>query len=318
MKVLVADDSTIYRETLKGLLSSWHYEVVLASDGDEAMKVLSSQDAPRLALLDSMMPGLSGPELCQAVRAGQQAYTYIILLSSRGEEDDVAHGFEVGADDYLCKPFREFELRARLRAGERIIRAQEDLMKAQDALRFQATHDSVTHLPNRRGIIETLKREMNRSLRSQEPLSICMADLDHFKRINDSHGHMVGDEVLRWAAARMPGALRQYDAVGRYGGEEFLVVLPGCSEACALEVGERLRQRIANSVFASGAAEFQVTMSAGVCQWHPDISMEELLSRADQALYRAKNFGRNRVEVATHADTGSQITVHSAVVASAK
>ena len=311
MKVLVADDSTIYRETLKGLLLSWHYEVVLASDGDEAMAILSGQDAPRLALLDSVMPGLSGPELCQAVRAGHQAYTYIILLSSRGEEDDVAHGFEVGADDYLCKPFKEFELRARLRAGERIVRAQEDLMRAQDALRFQATHDSVTQLPNRRGIMEVLKRELHRSSRSQEPLSICMADLDHFKRVNDAHGHLVGDEVLRWVATLMPGALRQYDAIGRYGGEEFLVVLPGCSETCALEVGERLRQRVANTVFSSGPAKFPVTMSVGVCQWHSGMAIDELLNRADQALYRAKDLGRNRVELASHSERESKIKAHS-------
>jgi len=306
VKVLVADDSVMYREILKGLLSNWHYDVVLAGDGDEAMAILNEEDAPHLLLLDSMMPGLSGPELCQAVRNKQQDYTYIILLSSRVEEEDVAHGFEVGADDYLCKPFREFELRARLRAGERIIRTHEELIKAQEALQFQATHDLVTQLPNRRGIMEILNRELNRAARTAEPITVCMADLDNFKRVNDTWGHMVGDDVLRWTAEQMPGALRKYDSVGRYGGEEFLIVLPGCDSRCGVEVGERLRQRIAGGVFASGAAQFSVTMSVGVCQLLPGMKIEELLNSADQALYQAKKLGRNRVEAAA-AGSGTRV-----------
>lgn len=318
MKVLVADDSIMYREILKGLLSSWHYDVVLADDGDEAMAVLNEEDAPHLLLLDSMMPGLSGPELCQAVRNRQQDYTYIILLSSRVEEEDVAHGFEVGADDYLCKPFKEFELRARLRAGERIIRTHEELIRAREALQFQATHDLVTQLPNRRGIMETLKRELNRAARTAEPLTVCMADLDNFKRVNDTWGHMVGDDVLRWVAEQMPGALRKYDSVGRYGGEEFLVVLPGCDSKCGLEVGERLRQRIAGGLFASDAAQLSVTMSAGVCQLLPGIKMEELLNGADQALYQAKKLGRNRVEVAAAAGTEGRADAGPSILAFSK
>jgi two-component system, cell cycle response regulator len=307
VKVLVADDSVMYREVLKGLLSSWHYEVVLASDGEEAMAVLNEENAPHLLLLDSMMPGLSGPELCQAVRNKQQDYTYIILLSSRGDEEDVAHGFEVGADDYLCKPFREFELRARLRAGERIIRTHEELMRAKEALQFQATHDHVTQLPNRRGIIETLHRELNRATRTSEPLTVCMADLDNFKRVNDTWGHMVGDDVLRWVAEQMPGALRKYDSVGRYGGEEFLIVLPGCNCKCGMEVGERLRQRMAGSLFTAATAQFSVTMSLGICQLLPGMKMEELLNGADQALYRAKKLGRNRVEAAAVTASGIRV-----------
>jgi diguanylate cyclase (GGDEF)-like protein len=291
---------------LKDLLGSWGYEVQLANDGTQALAALQADDAPRLAIVDGTMPGLTGPELCQAVRANNCAYVYIILLSASNQEIDVAHGFELGADDYLCKPFKEFELHARLRVGIRIIEAQNALLASQEQLRFQATHDSLTRIWNRAGIVELLRKELSRTVRSGEPLSICLADLDHFKTINDTYGHLAGDDVLRAAGERMCASLRPYDSVGRYGGEEFLVALPGCTVETTVPIAERLRKSIGGQAVVSGNDAIHVTVSLGVCEWQAHMELKDLLRNADLALYRAKDSGRNRVVVAQPAISATQ------------
>lgn len=303
MKLLVADDSNLYRKMLKTLLEAWGYEVVLAADGLEAKSILSTNEAPSLAILDCIMPGLSGLELCEMIRSRKQGYIYTILLSAQGEQADVIKGFELGADDYLRKPFEELELRARLKAGERIIRAQGELIAAREALQFEATHDSLLRMWNRRAILEALSREMSRAKRVGTALSIFLADLDFFKRINDSFGHLVGDDVLRAAAARMSAGIREYDYVGRYGGEEFLVVLPDCNLEGAHQIAERVRQRISGEPILELPAEIEITASLGVAQSSPGQSVTELLHKADVALYAAKNNGRNRV-VSADAESG--------------
>lgn len=303
MKLLVADDSNLYRKMLKTLLEAWGYEVVLAADGLEAKSILSTNEAPSLAILDCIMPGLSGLELCEMIRSRKQGYIYTILLSAQGEQADVIKGFELGADDYLRKPFEELELRARLKAGERIIRAQGELIAAREALQFEATHDSLLRMWNRRAILEALSREMSRAKRVGTALSIFLADLDFFKRINDSFGHLVGDDVLRAAAARMSASIREYDYVGRYGGEEFLVVLPDCNLEGAHQIAERVRQRISGEPILELPAEIEITASLGVAQSSPGQSVTELLHKADVALYAAKNNGRNRV-VSADAESG--------------
>jgi two-component system, cell cycle response regulator len=301
MKILVADDSMFYRNMLQGFLESWGYEVVLAVDGYDAERILDGDEAPRLAILDCLMPGLSGLELCERIRARKQGYVYAILLSADNQESDVVRGFEFGADDYLCKPFNQFELRTRLKVGELIIRSHEEVADAHDALKFEASHDFLLRTWNRRTIIELLGKELSRAKRSQTSLSVLLADLDCFKRVNDSYGNLVGDEVLRSAAEGMAAAVRNEDHVGRYEGEEFLVVLPNCASEAAREVAERVRQSIGNASFQNGV---EITVSVGVSQWRSGQEIHNLLHRAEVALYRAKQNGRNCVEVenATDAD----------------
>src|SRR6266704_2416259 len=269
MKVLVADDSALYRKMLEPLLMGCGYDVQLAKDGNEALAILQGENAPLLAIVDGAMPGVTGPELCKALRAGDGPYVYIILLSANDRDDDIEHGFKLGADDYLCKPFKEFELRARLRVGMRILDAQNELLESRQRLEFQATHDPLTRLWNRGGIIELLKTELSRAARSGESLSICLADLDHFKLINDTYVHLGGDEVLTATGNRMCAALRGYDFLGRYGGEEFLVILPGCNAQCCLPIVERLRRSIADEPILCSSAAIHITASIGLSEWQP-------------------------------------------------
>ncbi len=298
MRVLVADDSLFYRKSLERLIKLWNYEVILATNGTEAWDILKQDGAPSLAVLDYIMPGMTGPEVCKAVRENKTGqYVYVILLSAKGEHEDLLEGFERGADDYLRKPFHELELRARLRVGERIIRAQRELLEMRERLQFQASHDSMTHLWNNAAIAEILSKEMKRAKRQSTPLSVCLTDLDFFKKVNDTYGHLVGDEVLRVSASRMLDAVRQYDSLGRYGGEEFLAVLPGCSAVDALGTAERMRDALSNRPLLTEPVPITVTGSFGVSEWQPGLSVTDLLSRADLALYTAKAAGRNRVQV---------------------
>ena len=297
MKLLVADDSPYYRKMLQGLLESWGYEVVLAVDAYEAQHILVSAEAPRLAILNCLMPGLDGPDLRELIRVRKQRYVYTILLSAAGHQSDVLKGFELGADDYLCKPFGECELRARIKVGERIIRSHEELVEARESLQFVASHDPLLRLWNRRAILDLLSKELSRADRLQTPLCVFFIDLDSFKRVNDSYGHLVGDDVLRSAAEIMSGAVREYDHVGRFGGEEFLVVLPNCDAGMAREVAERVRQRIGDEPIVVAPIRVKVTASIGVAQWHTGQDFRDLIHRADQAMYRAKNNWRNRVVV---------------------
>ncbi len=299
MKLLVADDSSLYRAFLKSLLKLWGYEVVLAADGNEAKHIIDSDDPPRLAILDCLMPGLSGPELCKLVRAREQGYVYTILLSGNAQLTDVLKGFELGADDYLGKPFENLELRARLKVGERIIRSHEELVDAREALKFEASHDSLLRLWNRRAFIDLLSTELGRAERLHTSLSILLADLDFFKHVNDNYGHLVGDDVLCRAAEKISGAVRVYDYVGRYGGEEFLVVLPNCTAEAAQEVAERVQQHIGGEPIVNVPLQVEITVSIGVSQWNSGQEVSGLLHQADVALYRAKQNGRKRMEVET-------------------
>src|SRR4051794_7543035 len=220
MRILIADDSLLSRRLLEETLGGWGYEVVIAADGAEAWNILSGANPPTLAVLDWMMPGYTGPEVCKLVRQrAAEPYTYILLLTSRNEKDDVIEGMDSGADDYLTKPFDQHELKVRLRAGTRIVDLQAQLLATREALREQATRDYLTHLWNRSSIMATLERELTRSAREHSPCGVVLIDLDHFKSINDTRGHFAGDVALRESARRMQNSVRPYDAVGRYGGE---------------------------------------------------------------------------------------------------
>jgi diguanylate cyclase (GGDEF)-like protein len=292
MKLLVADDSPIYRNLLQSLLQAWDYEVVLAENGHDAKRILDRDGAPRLALLDCSLPGVSGLELCEGIRKSKQGYVYTILLSSDDNQGDVLQGFEFGADDYLCKPFKQYELRTRLKIGEMVIRSHEEVVQAHNALRFEHSHDPLLRIWNRRAIIELLDKELSRARRSQSSLSVLLADLDCFKQVNDRHGYLAGDEVLRGAAERISSTVRHCDHVGRYEGGQFLVVLPSCAAGAAQEVAERVRQNISEAPIVNAIA---LTASIGVTQWHPGQEIRDVLRQVDVNRDQAKQNGRNCV-----------------------
>lgn len=300
MRILIADDSIVSRHLLEATLRKWGYEVTVACDGQEAWNTLQTDEAPRLVILDWVMPGLTGPEVCRKVR--EQAtdkeadYTYILLLTSKSEKDDLVEGMESGADDYLIKPFEANELKVRLRAGTRIIDLQRELVAAREALRDQATKDFLTRIWNRSSILDALQRELTRAGRDRTSVGVVLADLDRFKSINDTYGHFAGDAVLREFTRRMQGCMRPYDFIGRYGGEEFLVVLPGCDVHCTGRQAERMRAVLAQEPMLISDVPHPVTASFGATSWHPgaDPSVESLIRTADDALYMAKNQGRNR------------------------
>ncbi len=299
MKILIADDSIVSRHLLEATVRSWGYEVIAACDGLEALEVLQQQDAPALAILDWMMPGLTGPEVCARIRQrAREPYTYILLLTSKSLKEDLIEGMESGADDYVTKPFDRHELQVRLRAGKRLVDMQAELLAAREALREQATRDSLTHIWNRNSILELLDRELARGARENTPLGIAIVDLDRFKNVNDQHGHLAGDAVLREAARRLQSAMRSYDAIGRYGGEEFLILLPGCDEINSVNQAERLRKQLSTAEMRVNETVLAITASFGVttapCAYVHNT--ENLIRRADEALYLAKKMGRNRVE----------------------
>jgi len=301
INVLIADDEVLSRRLLQVSLSHAGYNVEMAANGAEALRALQAPGCPRLAVLDWMMPEMDGLEVCRAVRKlEREAYIYIILLTAKEQQDEIVEGLEAGADDYITKPFDLHELKARLRAGRRILELQEQLVSARDELRVRATHDSLTGLWNREAILEMLAAEVARSYREGRRVSVALGDLDYFKRINDVHGHLAGDAVLREVAKRMQDAVRVYDYVGRYGGEEFLIVSPGCGLSEALDQADRLRRAVASQPIAVPSCNLPVTMSMGVAALSAEAEgPRDLLRAADEALYAAKKNGRNRVEVSS-------------------
>lgn len=310
MKILIAEDDPVSRRLLEVTLSKWGYEVIACTDGAMAWDVLQQPEAPQLVVLDWMMPHMDGLQVCKHVRDPEQhpaePYVYIILLTAKSQKADMVTGLEAGADDYLTKPFDAQELRMRLRAGRRILDLLDELMRAREIMREQARKDSLTQLCTRATVLEMLQQELDRAQRSVErdtPVSVVLADLDHFKQINDTYGHLAGDAVLREAARRMRDAVRPYDCIGRYGGEEFLLVLSNCDTTGAVGLAQRLLQAVSKETIMLAEGEVTVTLSAGVATSGALQDAELLVGAADTALYRAKRGGRNRVEVAVSPPT---------------
>ena len=291
MRILIADDDALSLHLLERTLERDGYEVTAVENGRLAAEHLCRHDGPRLALLDWVMPELDGPAVCRQVRQKrQQVYVHMVLLTSKESKQDVIEGLESGADDYLIKPFDPAELKARLRTGLRILQLEDRLVEAREHMRFKATHDPLTGLFNRGIIMDLLSRELSRTHRENGCTTILLGDVDHFKDVNDTLGHIAGDEVLREVARRMVTSVRSYDYVGRYGGEEFLVVLNNCDASEQILRAEQIRRAIASVPVQTIQGPIPVTMSLGVLSsrdWglRP---VEELLQEADVALYKAK------------------------------
>src|SRR4051794_29724409 len=259
MKVLSADDSATSRALLRSVLTGLGYEVVTAKDGGEAWEILSQPDAPSLVILDWVMPVMTGPEVCHKVRETlREPYTYILLLTSKGSKTETVEGLNAGADDYIIKPFDEHELQVRLRAGKRIIDLQLDILKAREELRERAEKDLLTMLPNRSAITSALDKEIARCHRDRRTVGVILLDIDHFKRINDTYGHFAGDAVLRETAGRLRSNTRPYDQVGRYGGEEFLVVFSHFDLGKANQQAGRMRAKPPGKPIIFGGGEVSV------------------------------------------------------------
>jgi diguanylate cyclase (GGDEF)-like protein len=241
---------------------------------------------------------MDGLAVCRRARERVVPYVYVLLLTAKDSRDDLLAALDAGADDFLTKPMDLTQLRARLKTGERVLGLQEALLEAHAALKHEATHDPLTGALNRTAIFDFLQREMRRAARQSQPMGVVLIDLDHFKKVNDTYGHLAGDAVLREAMQRIQAAVRGYDAVGRYGGEEFLVIVPGAGDDETRGLAERVREQIRSQHFGWDGGEIAVTASFGVATGSGDIDMEGLLRAADAALYRAKDGGRDRVEVA--------------------
>lgn len=296
-KVLVVDDDKLYRVILEDSLKKWGYNVITAEDGYEALQMLEQPDGPQLAVIDWVMPGLEGPEVCRRVRQQRKmGYIYIILLTGKDAKEDILKGFEAGADDYMVKPFDPEIMRYKLKIGERIIRMENELFQL-------ATTDHLTGLLNRRSFMDRLEAELNRCIRLRRPLGLLIADIDFFKKINDTYGHRVGDEVLKNFAVILKKNLRAYDFAGRYGGEEFIVCLVECDIEESFKVAERLRTAIQSQPMfqTEDEREIFVTASFGVTALGQEPkNIDQLIKEADEALYEAKRSGRNRTVRANH------------------
>ena len=297
MKILLVEDSYIERRKLGAYLTDWGFDYVGVGSGTEAVKLLESPNPPDLALLDWLLPGLDGIDVLRRIRKlTQGSYIYTVMLTAKTQKQDRIAAMEAGADDYLSKPVDPTELRSRIMVGKRILELQQ-------SLRFAATHDFLTNLLNRSEILVALDREFARGGREEKPATLILADIDHFKRVNDTLGHAAGDEVLKEVARRLKADLRPYDVVGRYGGEEFLLILPGCGLVDGARRADAIRKLVSHTPITTPFGETSTTISMGVTATSAtrDYSVSEILREADLSLYAAKKNGRNRVETFSRA-----------------
>ncbi|HEX7011458.1 MAG TPA: diguanylate cyclase [Steroidobacteraceae bacterium] len=300
-RILLVDDEPTQRLIVARLLKRAGYEVETAANGREALDMLQSGDF-QLLITDWEMPQMDGIALCGALRSMPgKGYTYTILLTARDAIEHVVEGLRAGADDYLTKPVVEAELVARLNTGRRIVTLERSLRAANEENRRLSITDALTGAYNRRYLMEQLPREIERAARYGRQLSVIMCDVDHFKKINDSHGHLVGDEMLKWFVGKLRSGVRACDWVARYGGEEFLIVLPETNVDQAATAAEHLRAQVAGSSIPLEGLELSVTASFGVCGWKNSVpqgaSLDTLIARCDEGVYASKSAGRDRVTV---------------------
>jgi two-component system cell cycle response regulator len=308
MKILIAEDNPISMRMLEKTLRDWNYSVYMAADGERAWQILQKHRI-RIVILDWMMPGFNGIDLCKKIRKDKKGrYTYIILLTSKDDSSDIIEGLMAGADDYIVKPFNPLELKARLQTGRRIIKLESQLLITQKRLHDLATKDSLTKILNREAILEVLDEEHSRSEREGRVYSTIMIDIDDFKRINDTYGHQIGDKVLTIVTSRLKKNLRTYDRIGRYGGDEILVVLPNCPNIELERIAGRLCDSVNNQPIETIKGQIPATISLGgvTSNKSQKSSARQILIDSDVALYEAKRKGRSRFAVvkATHVQQG--------------
>jgi diguanylate cyclase (GGDEF)-like protein len=302
--VLVVDDDVVSRTVVQKHLQKAGFNVVTAANGQNALDLFDRHFFP-IVLTDWMMPGIDGPQLCRLIREKQtDGYVFIILVTARDSKTDIVSGLESGADDYLTKPIHPAEMVARVNTGIRILKLEQSLKKANEEIRLLSITDPLTGCYNRGYLSERLLYEIKRAQRYNHPLSVVLADIDHFKNVNDTYGHQVGDAVLKVFAQCIQKEIRKkIDWVVRYGGEEFLIVLPETKNLGALSMAERLRQTVAETKIEAGDHELKITASfGGACAAFQnknmdDLSMDQLINQADEQLYRCKKEGRNRTSV---------------------
>ena len=303
-RILVVDDHEDNIEVLRVRLESWGYATEASYNGVEALSLVE-RTPPDLILLDVMMPEMDGMEVARRIKANRGLpFIPIIMQTALDSTEDKVQGLEAGADDYITKPIDFAELKARVRSMLRIKRLQEELeererelLEVNERLRHMSQTDALTGLDNRRHLNDRIEEMFSHAQRLSEPFSLVMCDLDKFKSVNDTHGHQAGDEVLKQLAHILKDEAREIDRVGRYGGEEFMLLLPGTVLDAAVTFAERVRKRIEGHTFTFAGGSLKRTASFGVSGWpHPKIQESDALVRAaDDALYVAKETGRNRV-----------------------
>jgi two-component system, cell cycle response regulator len=311
VQILIVDDDPHSRRLLEINLTFAGHTVLEASDGASAW-ALFQQEHQRLIITDWMMPDMDGMELIRRIRAASaESYTYIMLLTGLGTKPQRLLGLESGADDYLTKPYDAGELLARVTIGERILKLEESLLASRRQMEVLAMQDSLTGLFNRRAIHSRALAELNRAARGalSPLLSVILLDIDHFKTINDTYGHEAGDRTLQLTAEMLSQHLRSYDVVGRWGGEEFLMLLPGASAAEAAAAAERIRVALAQTALPVLGSQVRLSASLGVATLDAETTLiaptqageawlDQLVRAADRALYDSKHAGRNQVTVA--------------------
>lgn len=295
-KILIAEDDLISRLMLISALKRWNYEPIVATNGKEALEFLLQEEPPLLAVLDWIMPEMDGIDVVRTIRREKpDSITYFIILTSKTEKNDVIYGLEAGAHDYIRKPFDVDELWARIRVGLRTASLQKELLETQKVLEYKAVHDALTGCLNRRGILERLEEEIERSSRSDSQFCVALCDLDHFKKINDTYGHQIGDDVLKFFVQVIYNQLRPYDQLGRLGGEEFLIIIPNISNTDAISTLERLRCSVQDIEMETNAGKLKITVSIGgaIVKWKNNI--DNIIKTVDDNMYIAKEKGRNQV-----------------------
>ena len=296
--IAIVDDDAAIRRLVRLFLTRAGYATLECTTGEEARAALFTSEWD-LAILDRRLPDMDGVVLAQELKSNPDFRTrYIIMLTGEDEQKDKIEGLELGADDYITKPFQYPELLARIRAGKRIVDLQKELLETNKRLELLSITDGLTKLHNHRFFQDELARAFEESQRYQRPLSLAMIDLDFFKKINDTHGHAVGDDVLKCAAKLFRDSVRSTDLVARYGGEEFAVMMPETSLADGITFAEKIRNLVSANALTTQVGDVPITVSIGVASVpHTRIhSAKELIIAADKALYRAKKNGRNQVQ----------------------
>ena len=298
--ILIVDDVEDNLEILGDLLKFDGYNVQAARSGEAALK-MAQESLPDLILLDILMPGMDGFEVCNRLKADESTRDIpVIFVSSMNDIDSKVQGFKIGGIDYINKPFQHAEILVRVNTHITMLRLRKHLEEQNAELEHLANTDYLTKLYNRRHFFNTVEVEFAEAQRSGYPISITLIDLDHFKRVNDTHGHLVGDHVLVHIAHLIRSNCRENDIAARYGGEEFAVLHPSLNRQNAFQVAERIRKEVETNPFLRERDEIGVTLSAGVVDTQickACLRVDDVLSRADIALYRAKDGGRNQVVV---------------------